>query len=161
MPVLGIENTANITNVIWVFAAVAPWALVSLSERPRDTIARSFVALLAATSTSLCFLFLPPGDRLCSHTKDESSHDRGCRLTLGLGHPGCGRTAYQGCRVLYPSRASSMSTEPSAGSPTQRALHVFAHVPDREQGCFGVLVDPTQACWLLDRSCCVQRFLRS
>ena len=59
MPVLGIENTANVTNVIWVFAAVAPWALVSLSERPRDVAARGSVALLAATSTSLCFLFFP------------------------------------------------------------------------------------------------------
>ncbi len=59
MPALGAENTADITNTIWVFAAVAPWALVSLAERPLDIVVRSLVALLAATSTGLCFLFLP------------------------------------------------------------------------------------------------------
>ncbi len=59
MPALGAENTANITNLIWIFAAVAPWALVSLSDRPRDIVLRSIVAFLAATATSLCFLFLP------------------------------------------------------------------------------------------------------
>jgi hypothetical protein len=58
-PVLGAENTANITNIIWVFAAVAPWALVSLAERPLDIVVRSVVAFLAATATSLCFFFLP------------------------------------------------------------------------------------------------------
>jgi hypothetical protein len=59
MPALGAEDTANITNLIWVFAAVAPWALVSLDEHARDIVMRSLVAFLAATSTSLCFLFLP------------------------------------------------------------------------------------------------------
>jgi hypothetical protein len=59
MPALGTENTANVTNTIWIFAAVAPWALVSLAERPLDIFLRSIVAFLAATSTSLCFLFLP------------------------------------------------------------------------------------------------------
>jgi hypothetical protein len=61
MPVLGAENTANITNTIWIFAAVAPWALVSMAERPGDILIRSVVAFLAATSTSLCYLFLPLG----------------------------------------------------------------------------------------------------
>lgn len=59
MPALGTEDTANITNIIWVFAAVAPWALISLVERPREVVVRSLVAFLAATSTSLCFLFIP------------------------------------------------------------------------------------------------------
>jgi hypothetical protein len=59
MPALGAENTATITNIIWVFAAVAPWALVSLAERPRDVLVRSIVAFLAATSTSICFFFFP------------------------------------------------------------------------------------------------------
>jgi hypothetical protein len=59
MPALGVELTANITNVIWVFVAVAPWALVSLAERPWDVAIRGLVALLAAASSTLCFLFLP------------------------------------------------------------------------------------------------------
>ena len=58
MPVLGVENTANITNTIWVCVAVAPWALVSLAEGRLD-VAVSTVAFLAATSTGLVFLFLP------------------------------------------------------------------------------------------------------
>ncbi len=59
MPALGVENTANITNIIWIFAAVAPWTLVSLSEQPFDILVRSIVAFFAATASSLCFLFLP------------------------------------------------------------------------------------------------------
>ena len=59
MPALGVELTANITNIIWVFVAVAPWALVSLAERPWDVAIRGVVAVLAAASSSLSFLFLP------------------------------------------------------------------------------------------------------
>ncbi len=56
---VGFENTANITNTIWALAAVAPWALVSLEERPADTALRSTVAFLAATATPLCVVYLP------------------------------------------------------------------------------------------------------
>ena len=59
MPALGDENTANITDTIWVFAAVAPWALISVEERHREVVIRSIVAFLAAASTSLCVIFLP------------------------------------------------------------------------------------------------------
>jgi hypothetical protein len=59
MPALGAENTANITDTIWVFAAVAPWALISLQERPRDVVIRSVVVFFAATSTVLCVMFVP------------------------------------------------------------------------------------------------------
>ncbi|MGZ4681403.1 MAG: hypothetical protein ACXV8G_02955 [Acidimicrobiales bacterium] len=58
-PVLLGENTANITNTIWSFAAVAPLAIGSMEERPASIVARSAVAFLAATSTALSFLFLP------------------------------------------------------------------------------------------------------
>jgi hypothetical protein len=58
-PVMGKENTANITNTIWLFAAVVPWALVSLEERRRDTALRAIVAFLGATATALSFVFLP------------------------------------------------------------------------------------------------------
>ncbi|HEY5171434.1 MAG TPA: hypothetical protein VIK54_06875 [Acidimicrobiia bacterium] len=59
MPALGFENTANATDLIWVFVAVAPWALISLSERPLDIVIRAVVAFLAATATPLTVLFLP------------------------------------------------------------------------------------------------------
>jgi hypothetical protein len=59
MPALGQENTATIVNIIWIFAAVVPWALISLQERPRHVIARSAVAFLAATATALTVFFLP------------------------------------------------------------------------------------------------------
>jgi hypothetical protein len=59
MPVLGGENTATITNTIWTFAAVAPWALISMDERSVAVVLRSLVAFLAATATALCVIFLP------------------------------------------------------------------------------------------------------
>ena len=59
MPVLATENTANVTNSIWIFAAALPWALTSRRERPLDTVLYSVMAFLGATSTSLCFAFLP------------------------------------------------------------------------------------------------------
>jgi hypothetical protein len=59
MPALGPENTANITDLIWVFAAVLPWALISLVETRSFVAVRSVVAFLAATATALCVLLVP------------------------------------------------------------------------------------------------------
>lgn len=59
MPALGQENTATITNIIWAFAAAAPWALLSMAERPRAVVLRSFVAFFAATATALSMIFVP------------------------------------------------------------------------------------------------------
>jgi hypothetical protein len=59
MPVLGLESTATITNITWLFLAVGPWALISLEERRGDTCLRSGLAFLAATSSALSLLFLP------------------------------------------------------------------------------------------------------
>jgi hypothetical protein len=59
MPILGRENTANVTNTIWLFAAVAPWALLSLEEGRLDTVLRAIVVFLAATATALCIVFVP------------------------------------------------------------------------------------------------------
>ncbi len=59
MPALAGENTANIVNTIWVFAAVTPWALVSLREGTRDTVVRSLVVFLAATATPITVVFVP------------------------------------------------------------------------------------------------------
>jgi len=58
-PVLIGENTANITNTIWAFAAVAPWALGSLQDRRISVVGRSVVVFMAATSTALAFIYLP------------------------------------------------------------------------------------------------------
>ena len=59
MPSAGFENTACITNVIWAFAAVAPWALLAVPHRRSEIAACAAVAFLAATSTPLCVIFLP------------------------------------------------------------------------------------------------------
>ena len=59
MPVLADENTANVTNSIWIFTCALPWALVSRRDKPIDVVLCSVVAFLAATSTSLCFAFVP------------------------------------------------------------------------------------------------------
>jgi hypothetical protein len=59
MPVLGMENTANATNTIWIFAAVAPWAFLAVSESRGGVAARSTVAFFASAATSLTFVYLP------------------------------------------------------------------------------------------------------
>jgi hypothetical protein len=59
MPALGYENTANATNTIWILLAVAPWALLSLSERSRDVLICSVVAFAAATATALAAVLSP------------------------------------------------------------------------------------------------------
>lgn len=40
MPAAGPENTATLTNTIWMFAAVAPWAILSREDGPADVVAR-------------------------------------------------------------------------------------------------------------------------
>ena len=59
MPAAGFETTATTTNTIWAFAAVAPWAIISLDDRWRSVAARAAVVFLAATGLPLTFLFLP------------------------------------------------------------------------------------------------------
>lgn len=59
MPCLIVENVASVTNLIWTFAAVVPWALISMAEKKVDVATRSAVAFLAATSTAIVGLFLP------------------------------------------------------------------------------------------------------
>lgn len=61
MPMMGQENTAMITDSIWQFLAVLPWALVSRCEGRRATVARSAVVFLAAASTPLALIFVPLG----------------------------------------------------------------------------------------------------
>ncbi len=58
-PAAGQENTANVTNTIWLFAAVLPWAVLSAEVRRRDVVARVAVAALAATATVLSVAFAP------------------------------------------------------------------------------------------------------
>ncbi len=58
-PVMLQENTANITNTIWTFLAVAPWAFLSRRTTPGAVAARSVVVFLTATASALAFLYLP------------------------------------------------------------------------------------------------------
>ncbi len=124
MPVLGVENTANITNLIWVFAATAPWALVSLSERPRDVVVRSVVAFLAATSTSLCFLYLPLAVGLVLLRRTREATIVASAFTVGL--------VVQGAVILHTKDVVSyipqslLDVQRSArGITDAAAVHVF------------------------------------
>ena len=58
-PALGYENTANVTNTIWILLAVAPWALVARSDGRRAVLLRGLVAFASATATALSVVFLP------------------------------------------------------------------------------------------------------
>jgi hypothetical protein len=59
MPALGGDSTATFTNLIWLFLAALPWALISKEEGNLDLVGRSAVAALAATSSLLSLCFLP------------------------------------------------------------------------------------------------------
>jgi hypothetical protein len=59
MPALGYENTANVTNTIWILFGMAPWAFLSMSEGRRATVLRGGVAFASATATALAAVFLP------------------------------------------------------------------------------------------------------
>jgi hypothetical protein len=58
-PALASENTANVTNVIWVLAAAAPVALLTRQRSRGAVVARAAVVFLAATSTPLTWLYVP------------------------------------------------------------------------------------------------------
>ena len=59
MPAMGSENTATMTNTIWTFAAVVPWALLALGDETRQIAVRAAVVFLGATATALSLLYLP------------------------------------------------------------------------------------------------------
>jgi hypothetical protein len=58
-PVLGSENTANITNTLWTLAFAGFWAVVAQVRRPADVVARVGVAFVGMLSTPVTALFLP------------------------------------------------------------------------------------------------------
>jgi hypothetical protein len=59
MPALGQENSANLTNTIWMLAAVAPWAFAARSERSRAVALRSAIVFFAAMATLVSIVFVP------------------------------------------------------------------------------------------------------
>jgi len=58
-PAMGAETTANLTNLIWIFAAATPWALVAPEETRAATAVRAIVVFFAATATVVAILFVP------------------------------------------------------------------------------------------------------
>lgn len=58
-PVAADEMAANLVNIIWVFMAVLPWALVARDDGPADVAGRVVVVFLAATATGVAFAFVP------------------------------------------------------------------------------------------------------
>jgi hypothetical protein len=60
MPAAALENTAVLVNTIWALVCVVPWAVLSRRDGRADVVARAGVLFLAATSTPVALLFLPP-----------------------------------------------------------------------------------------------------
>jgi hypothetical protein len=60
MPVAALENTATLVNIIWALVCVTPWAVLSRQDGRLDVTARAAVLFLAAASTPVAVLFLPP-----------------------------------------------------------------------------------------------------
>ena len=83
-PVMGLENTANITNTIWAFLLVAPWALIATDERTRATVVRSVVAFLAATASPLSLLFLPLAVAVAVRRRSRSAWTVLAAFAVGL-----------------------------------------------------------------------------
>ena len=83
-PALGIESTATVTNTIWMFLAVLPWALVSLEERTRDTALRCALVFLGATSTLLSVVFLPVAIGWVAYRRTRSAWTVGIAFFAGL-----------------------------------------------------------------------------
>lgn len=89
-PALGYENIGSITNTIWTFAAVLPWALVSTAERKTDVALRGGVAFVAVGSTALGLFFLPLGLIAALYRRTLAAwtvfgiYAAGCALQLGV-----------------------------------------------------------------------------
>ncbi|MET0901827.1 MAG: hypothetical protein ABWZ52_01180, partial [Acidimicrobiales bacterium] len=58
-PVAGSDITANVINLVWVYAAALPFVLASTEERTRDVIGRSVLAFAAATGSIVSVVFIP------------------------------------------------------------------------------------------------------
>ena len=58
-PVAANDLTANVVNVVWVYAAALPFVLASMEERTRDVIGRSVLAFAAATGAIVSVVFIP------------------------------------------------------------------------------------------------------
>ena len=106
MPALGGENTANTTNTIWPFAAVAPWALISLRERTSDIVIRGIVVFFAATSTALCFVLVPLAVGYALVRKTRSTWVVAGVFLAGL--------SVQLAVVLHTTASPSVTVHPSA-----------------------------------------------
>jgi drug/metabolite transporter superfamily protein YnfA len=83
-PAVGIESTATVTNTIWMFLAVLPWALVSFEERSRDTVLRSALVFLGATSSLLSVIFVPLGVGWVFYRRTRATWAVGAAFIAGL-----------------------------------------------------------------------------
>ncbi|MDQ1433784.1 MAG: hypothetical protein QOF59_600 [Actinomycetota bacterium] len=84
MPALGQENTATVTNTIWILAAVTPWAFVSRSDGGRAVVLRSTIAFLAATATLISLVFLPLALGMAAIRRNRASAFVGIAYLAGV-----------------------------------------------------------------------------
>ncbi len=124
MPALGAESTANVVDTIWAFAAVLPWALLSLREQPIEVTLRSVVAFLAATATVTCALFVPLAIGWALVRKTRAAWVVAASFGAGL--------VLQGIVVLHTKNSNgsavSLLAAPNTASKIAHdlAVHVFA-----------------------------------
>jgi hypothetical protein len=84
MPALGFENTAALSNTIWLFAAVIPWALLSTRDRTRDIAICSTVAFLGACATALSVMYAPLALGLAITRRERATTFTSAAFFLGL-----------------------------------------------------------------------------
>ena len=85
MPALGAENTANLTDLGWVFAAALPWAFIAISVHGWQVFLRAVVAFTAATATTVSALVSSVRSRRPPHSKDTERVGRRCRVLFRAG----------------------------------------------------------------------------
>ena len=119
MPALGAENTANMTNVIWVVAAAAPSAIVPREEGAWDTAARMMAVFLAATATTLSVIFVPLAIGWVIVRRTRSAVVVAATFFVGL--------AVQGSVILVSQNTALPRAASSFGELRDEiAVHVFA-----------------------------------
>jgi hypothetical protein len=110
---LGLENNATPTNLVWVFVAAVPWALLSTRDRPLDIGLRSLVVVLAALSQPLAALFVPLAVGVWWVRRSRASLVTGIALVVG-------------CAGQALVMASAGGREPSASTTVSMLVKIIS-----------------------------------
>ena len=117
-PVLALENMANITNVIWVLAFAAFWALLRQPRTTGAVVLGVVVAFLGAASTTLTVLYLPVAAYVLWARRDRRTQVVVGAYGLGLGLQG----------ITYLTTSQTHETTSNLHLPTLYAARVLGSV---------------------------------